>query len=67
MKSMTEKTNQSTLRSRRFRQRFRRIELNLNPEFALAWDALGERENLNHSGIAELLLMRFAAQRTDGK
>ena len=64
---MTEKTNQSTLRSRRFRERFRRIELNLNPEFALAWDALRERENLNHSGIAEYLLMRFAAQRTDGK
>ena len=64
---MNEKTNQSTVRSRRFRERFRRIELNLSSEFALAWDALGERENLNHSGIAEYLLMRFAAQRTDAK
>ena len=64
---MNDNTNQSTVRSRRFRKRFRRIELNLSSEFALAWDALRERENLNHSGIAEYLLMRFAAQRTDGK
>ena len=64
---MNDNPNQSTVRRRRFRKRFRRIELNLNPEFALAWDALGVTENLNHSGIAELLLMRFAAQRTDAK
>ncbi len=60
-------TNKSTGRNKRFRKRFRRIEINLNPAFAAVWNALGRTKNLNNSAVAELLLLRFAEQAMDTK